>query len=106
MNTRFVYITAGNQEEAERIGREVVKRRLAACANIIKCIKSFYWWDGKVQSDDEAILILKTKQELMEKLIEMVKTLHSYDCPCIVSLPILEGNPDFLKWVQDETIPD
>ena len=106
MNIRFVYITAGSQDEAETIGREVVKHHLAACANIIQRIKSFYWWDGKVQSDTEAILIVKTRQDLVDKLIDMVKTLHSYDCPCIVSLPVLEGNPDFLKWVQDETIPD
>ncbi|RLB84953.1 MAG: divalent-cation tolerance protein CutA, partial [Deltaproteobacteria bacterium] len=52
---------------------------------------------------NEAVLILKTRQELMEELIEKVRSLHSYDVPCIVSLRVLEGNPEFLKWVEEET---
>ena len=104
MGVRFVYITASSEEEAARIGKELVTRRLAACANIIAPIHSFYWWEGRVQEDNEALLVVKTQEQLMESLIEMVKSLHSYDCPCVVSLPVLEGNPDFLKWIQDETI--
>ncbi|RLB43350.1 MAG: divalent-cation tolerance protein CutA [Deltaproteobacteria bacterium] len=103
MSIRFVYITASSEEEAERIGRKIVEHRLAACANIVKSIRSFYWWEGAVQEDNEAVLILKTRQELMEELIEKVRSLHSYDVPCIVSLRVLEGNPEFLKWVEEET---
>ena len=103
MSVRFVYITTNSEEEAVRIGKEMVTARLAACANVIGPIRSYYWWEGKVQEDQEAVVILKTREELMEKLIHSVKSLHSYECPCIVSLEVVEGNPDFLKWVYDET---
>ncbi|MBW2125826.1 MAG: divalent-cation tolerance protein CutA [Deltaproteobacteria bacterium] len=96
MGIRFVYITTNNEEEAARIGKELVVHRLAACANIIKGLRSFYWWEGEVQDDSEALLIAKTREELMPQLIHKVKELHTYTCPCIVSLPIMEGNPDFI----------
>lgn len=103
MEVRFIYITAGNQEEAERIGKELVKNRLAACVNIVKDITSFYWWDGELQEDQETVMIAKTKESLVEELVEKVKSMHSYSCPCIVSLPILQGNGAFLEWVEKET---
>ncbi len=103
MGARFVYITASSEAEAASIGKRLVQERLAACANIISNIHSFYWWKGGVQDDQEAIVIVKTRKELMERLIETVRSLHSYECPCVVSVPIVEGNPDFLKWIWDET---
>ena len=101
--TNLIYITAGNLDEARTIGKELVSQRLAACANIIDNINSFYWWDGEIQDDREVILLAKTKQSLVPELIEKVKAIHSYECPCIVSLPILDGNKPFLDWVVDET---
>ena len=103
MNVHFVYITASSEEEAAQIGKEMVKARLAACANIIGPIRSYYWWEGELQEDKEAVVILKTREELVGKLIHSVKAIHSYDCPCVVSLAVVEGNPDFLKWICDET---
>ena len=103
METNLIYITAGNLDEARAIGKELVSQRLAACANIIDNINSFYWWDGEIQDDREVILLAKTKQSLVPELIEKVKAIHSYECPCIVSLPILDGNKPFLDWVVDET---
>lgn len=103
MNVALVYVTTADEDEARRIGRELVESRLAACANIIDGMKSIYWWDGAVQDDSEAVLIAKTKEALVPELIEKVKLLHSYDCPCIVSLPILDGSAEFLKWIADET---
>jgi periplasmic divalent cation tolerance protein len=103
MKTNFIYITTSSLSEARAIGSELVSRRLAACVNIIDNINSLYWWDGKIQDKNEAILIAKTKETLVQELIEKVKSMHSYDCPCIVSLPILEGNRMFLDWVMDET---
>ena len=103
MEVRFIYITAGNQEEAKRIGKELVKNRLAACVNIVKDITSFYWWDGELQEDQETVMIAKTKESLFEELVEKVKSMHSYSCPCIVSLPVLQGNGAFLEWVEKET---
>lgn len=103
MKLNLVYITAKDKEEARKIGKELVKVRLAACVNIIDKMNSMYWWEGKIQDDNEAILIAKTKESLVPKLIKKVKSLHSYSCPCVISLPILEGNKEYLKWLQRET---
>jgi len=103
MKTNFIYITTSCLEEARAIGNELVSRRLAAGVNIIDSINSIYWWDGKIQDEKEAILIAKTKEVLVPELIEKVKSMHSYACPCIVSLPILDGSRMFLDWVIDET---
>ncbi|MBW2094809.1 MAG: divalent-cation tolerance protein CutA [Deltaproteobacteria bacterium] len=103
MDIRFVYITAGNRDEARAIGRSLVSARLAACANIIHPVHSIYWWEGKMQEDTEGIIVAKTREDLVDALIEKVKSMHSYECPCIVTLPILEGYRPFLDWVTQET---
>lgn len=103
MQTYFLYITTSDGDEATRIGRQVVEKRLAACANVVDSIRSIYWWEGKVQEAGEAVLILKTKESALAELIETVRRLHSYDCPCIVAFPISAGNPAFLQWIEDET---
>lgn len=100
---RLIYITAKDKRQAARIGRVLVRERLAACANIIGRIDSVYWWNGAVQSDVEAAVILKTRRALVRKLVERVKGLHSYTVPCVVSLPIDGGNGDFLQWIGRET---
>ena len=99
----FIYMTAGTMEEAVAIGKELVKERLAACVNILDNMTSMYWWEGEIQDDKEVVLIAKTKESLVPELIERVKSMHSYSVPCIVSLPILDGNRPFLDWVVQET---
>ena len=103
MDIRFVYITAGTMDEARAIGRGLVSARLAACANIIHPVHSMYWWEGKMQEDTEVIIVAKTREDLVDALIEKVKSMHSYECPCIVTLPIREGYTPFLDWVTLET---
>lgn len=103
MSTTMVYVTAGSRAEAAKIGRTIVEERLAACANVVPEIASYYWWEGSVQEDSEASLLLKTREELVDKVISRVKELHSYDCPCVVSFPIAAGNTDFLNWIIKET---
>ncbi|MBW1738228.1 MAG: divalent-cation tolerance protein CutA [Deltaproteobacteria bacterium] len=103
MNINFIYITAGDMDEARAIGKALVSDRLAACVNIIDNINSMYWWQGEIQDDMEVIIIAKTKESLVPELIEKVKSMHSYDCPCVVSLPIVDGNKGFLEWVAEET---
>jgi len=103
MNINFIYITAGDMDEARAIGKALVSDRLAACVNIIDNINSMYWWQGEIQDDMEVIIIAKTKESLVPELIEKVKSMHSYDCPCVVSLPIVDGNKAFLEWVAEET---
>jgi periplasmic divalent cation tolerance protein len=66
-------------------------------------MKSIYHWEGKIETGEEVIMIAKTKKALVNELIENVKTLHSYDCPCVVAIPIIDGNQDFLKWIRNET---
>ena len=103
MKLNLIYITTKDKDEARRIGKELVKARLAACVNIIDNMNSMYWWEGKIQDDQEVILIAKTKQSLVKKLIKKVKSIHSYSTPCIISLPILDGNSDYLDWLKKET---
>ena len=102
MEINMIYITAGSKDEAVMIGKALINAKLAACVNIIENMTSMYIWDGKLQDDRETILIAKTKQERVPDLIEKVKSLHSYDCPCIVSLPVSDGNPAFLNWIANE----
>ena len=103
MNAFFVYVTASNKTEAKHMARIVVKERLAACANLLGGIESIYWWDGKVCEDNEVALVLKTSAARKAELIDRIKELHSYDTPCIVCLPIADGNADFLQWLAAET---
>jgi periplasmic divalent cation tolerance protein len=102
MEITLIYITAGNKDEAVMIGKSLISDRLAACVNIIENMYSMYMWDGKLQDDKETILIAKTTKERVTDLIEKVNALHSYDCPCIVTLPVSDGHPAFLKWVANE----
>lgn len=99
MQIYLVYITARDTAEARDIGRHLVESRLAACVNILDHMNSMYVWQGEFQDDHEAVLIAKTTEEKVPQLIAAVKDRHSYDCPCIVTLPIAGGNPDFLQWV-------
>jgi len=103
METRFVYTTVGDINEAKKIGRILLEKRLAACVNLLEAMESMYWWEGTIEQSREVVLIAKTTQRLVSALISAVKENHSYECPCIVSLPIETGNPAFLKWIADET---
>ena len=103
MKANFIYVTTGSMNEAKKIGKALVSNRLAACVNIIDNMHSMYWWEGEIQNDKEIILIAKTMESLVPALIDKVKSMHSYDCPCIVSLPILDGNKAFLQWIAEQT---
>jgi periplasmic divalent cation tolerance protein len=103
MTASLIYVTAPSDEEARKIAGTVVAERLAACANIIPGVTSLYWWQGRVQEDSEVTIILKTRDDRVDRLTERVKDLHSYECPCVVALPIAEGNPAFIDWIVAET---
>ena len=103
MTQKLIYIITGSSEEAKSIGRALVEERLAACANVLGAVTSYYWWQGALQEDSEAVLVAKTRTDLVDRLVERVKMLHSYDCPCVVALPIEAGNPAFLDWIEAET---
>jgi periplasmic divalent cation tolerance protein len=99
----FVYVTAANEGEAQRIAEHVVEERLAACANVIGGMRSVYWWQGKLEKAEECVLVFKTRAQLVDALTARVKALHSYSCPCVVALPIVAGSADYLRWIDDET---
>jgi periplasmic divalent cation tolerance protein len=101
----LIYVTASDNTEAETIGHAMVEERLAACANIIPGMRSLYWWEGRLETGAETVLILKTRRDLAERAVERVKALHSYDCPCALVLPIQAGNPAYLNWIGAETEP-
>jgi periplasmic divalent cation tolerance protein len=98
-----VFITTATAEEAQRISSMLVSGRKAACVNIVPQVHSRFWWQGEIDSADEALLIVKTKAALLHELIRLVKENHSYEVPEIVALPIAGGNPDYLQWLDDET---
>lgn len=103
MGHRLVYVTAPGMDEAQALARLAVERRLAACANILPGMRSLYWWRGRMESAEEVVLLLKTTEALVEVLMQALTDAHSYDCPCVVSLPIESGNPAFLQWIEEET---
>lgn len=98
-----VFITAATIEEAQRIASTLVSSRKAACVNIMPQVHSRFWWQGKIDSADEALLIVKTKAALLDELIGLVKGNHSYEVPEIIALPIVGGNRDYLKWIDNQT---
>ena len=98
----LIYITTKDEEEAIAIGELIVKERLAACSNIIPDMKSIYWWEGSIEKDNEAILLLKTLEENVDKVISRVKEVYSYDNPCIIALPVLTSSDNYLKWLKEE----
>nr|MBC7244064.1 divalent-cation tolerance protein CutA [Chloroflexota bacterium] len=97
-----VFITAGSSEEAQRIAHALVEERLAACVNIVLPVQSVYRWQGKIQVDQEALLVVKTAAEVVEKLAKRVKQLHSYELPEIIAVPILVGAEDYLRWMDEQ----
>ncbi len=103
MEPIVVYITASSEEEARAIAGAIVEERLAACANILRNVRSVYRWEGKVQDDAEVLMIVKTKRALFGKLQARVKELHSYTVPEIIASPVVEGSTDYLTWLSEET---
>ena len=105
MGIQLVYMTAADREEADRIAADLVESRTAACANIIDGMRSVYRWEGRLCKDTEQVVIAKTTDALLERLIERVCALHSYECPCIVSFPVTGGHSPFLEWIAAEVTP-
>ncbi len=98
----FIYVTCKDTREAETIARAVVEKKLAACANIFPTMKSVYKWEGQLRMDGEAVLILKTTKDKFKVVEEAVKSLHSYDVPCIAALDIANVNDAYRSWLLGE----
>ena len=100
MNFIFVYITNPNEEEARKIARHLLEKKLIACANIFP-ISSLYWWKGKIADEKEVVLIAKTLEENFEKVKEEVKKIHSYSVPCIIKIPV-SSNKKYFDCIKEE----
>lgn len=96
-----ILVTCSNQREAKRIAQHLVKQRLVACVNIVDKIKSIFWWQKRIDSAREVLLIAKSKKSLMQKVIRQVKSLHSYQVPEVIALPIVAGNQDYIHWINE-----
>ncbi|MBI2329573.1 MAG: divalent-cation tolerance protein CutA [Chloroflexi bacterium] len=98
-----VLITAATEEEARSLAELLLNQRKAACVNIVPRVDSLFWWQGKLDSAQESLLIAKTRASLLPDIIEMVKMAHSYDVPEIIALPVIGGHEDYLRWIDSET---
>lgn len=99
----LVLITTPTMEEGERIAHILLNAKKAACVNIVPAVRSRFWWQGKIDSADEALLMVKTRAPLLEELIRLVKENHSYEVPEVIALPISAGNEDYLRWLAEAT---
>jgi len=97
-----IFVTTSTEEEAHKIAELLLTKRKAACVNIVPRVDSSFWWQGKLDSAWESLLIIKTKDSLLHEIIGLVKSIHSYQVPEIIALPIIGGSEDYLKWMDDE----
>ena len=97
-----VLMTAGSQEEADRISNALVAEMLAACVNVLPGVTSVYRWEGEVQRDQEWLLVAKSTREVLDDLVRRVQALHSYDLPEIIALPVVGGSEGYLRWIDGE----
>lgn len=96
-----IFVTAESEEQGRRIADALLGKKLIACANIIEGVESFFWWQGKVDRSDELLLVMKSREELLEDIVRLVKENHSYKVPEVVAFPIIGGNPDYLRWIDE-----
>ncbi len=95
-----ILITSDSIEEADHIARVLLEKKKVACVNILRGIDSYFWWEGKVDSARENLLIAKTKASLLPEVVALVRKIHSYDVPEVIALPIIGGNQDYLDWIE------
>jgi len=104
MTDRVVVLsTVGTPEDAERIARALVERGLAACVNVVPGVTSFYRWKGKLEKDEERLLVIKTRAERLPALQEALVSLHPYEVPEAIALSIEAGHEPYLRWL-DESV--
>ena len=99
----IVYITASGKEEAVGISRVLVEKNLAACVNIHDNVTSIYRWEGELKNEEETVLFVKTQTSLVPEIKKVVRGMHSYDCPCILTIPIQDADKDFADWIISQT---
>ncbi len=96
-----IYTTAKDKDEGKEIAQKLLGEKLVACVNILPAIESFYWWQDKIESSQEVLLVIKSKKGLFKKIVKTIQSVHSYDVPEIIALPIIDGSKNYLKWLSD-----
>jgi len=96
-----IFITAQDLTQARKISQQLLEQHLAACVNILDGVQSAFWWQGKVDSAAEVLLVVKSHRQFLAEIMHRVKTIHSYDVPEILALPVLDGNPQYLQWIDE-----
>jgi periplasmic divalent cation tolerance protein len=99
----FVYTTYPSIVEAEKAGRAIIEQRLAACVNILPGMVSHYWWEGKIDRGEEAVMIIKTRASLTKAVERAIKEMHSYTTPAILVIPLESVEQTYLAWLMKET---
>lgn len=102
----IVLTTCGKSEDAEKIAQALIEKRLAACVNVVAGVRSYYRWQGKIENDNEFLLIVKTARGLVDSLRQELEKLHPYDLPELVVAPIIDGSPNYLAWLEQEVTAD
>ena len=97
-----LFITTATAEEAQQISKALLNQRKVACINIMPKVSSHFWWQGKLDSAQESLMVVKTKASELNEIVRLVKELHSYEIPEIIALPIVGGNQDYLEWIDKE----
>jgi len=97
-----VFVTVSSAAEGEKLANALVEGRLAACVNRLSPVQSTYWWQGKVERGEEQLLVIKTREDLFDRLKAKVQELHSYTVPEVIALPILKGSESYLNWMEEE----
>ena len=103
MKIYFIYVTFGSLNEAKKLGKKLVKEKLAACTNIIPTIYSTYVWKNKTMIDKECSMIVKTSKSKVKAAIKFIVKKHSYECPAVSAIPIDFAHKDFQKWINEQT---
>jgi Uncharacterized protein involved in tolerance to divalent cations len=97
----IIYITTSGVEESKKIAKTLLNERIVACVNIIPVMESIYWWEGILEEDVESILLVKTSSELVDKVIDRVGEIHSYQTPCALEIKIKKGSQNYLDWLDN-----
>lgn len=95
-----VLSTCGSADEAEKLARSLVEQRLAACVNVMPRIRSYYRWKDAIESAEECLLVIKSTRDRMEALRAALEKEHSYEVPEVIALPVVDGSPDYLRWLE------